>query len=66
MYWTPKVKGSAKPVLGWSQFMQLYKDVDDSTIDARTQAVKPGHCAVLVYTSGTTGEPKAVMLLGCC
>ncbi|CAE7521505.1 ACSBG2, partial [Symbiodinium pilosum] len=59
---TVEVKGSAKPVLGWSQFMQLYKDVDDSTIDARTQAVKPGHCAVLVYTSGTTGEPKAVML----
>ncbi|CAJ1425339.1 unnamed protein product, partial [Effrenium voratum] len=34
----------------------------DTEVDARTNAVKPGQCAVLVYTSGTTGEPKAVML----
>ena len=24
--------------------------------------IKPGHCCTLVYTSGTTGMPKGVML----
>ena len=31
----------------------IYKRIDNQT---------PGQCCDLVYTSGTTGEPKAVML----
>ena len=31
----------------------------DAEVDQRTKALKPGQCAVLVYTSGTTGDPKA-------
>jgi len=34
----------------------------DAQLDARIAAVKPEQCAALVYTSGTTGEPKAVMI----
>merc|ERR1719165_17464 len=30
-------------------------------VAAREKSVQPGSCAVLVYTSGTTGNPKAVM-----
>ena len=30
----------------------------DAEVDQRTKALKPGQCAVLVYTSGTTGDPK--------
>ena len=64
-----EVKGSAKPVLSWSQLMTMGKEAKDSVtessadpLELRLKAVEPGHCAVLVYTSGTTGEPKAVML----
>ena len=50
------------PVLSWSAMMAAGSSEDDAIIDVRSKAVQPGHCAVLVYTSGTTGEPKAVML----
>ena len=33
-----------------------------SEVEARSEAVRPGHVATLVYTSGTTGNPKAVMV----
>lgn len=52
----------AVPVMSWSNLMELGSKEDDAIIDSRSKAVQPGHCAVLVYTSGTTGEPKAVML----
>ena len=32
----------------------------DGEVEQRTKALKPGQCAVLVYTSGTTGDPKVV------
>merc|ERR1719414_2606087 len=31
-------------------------------LQQRRENVRPGQCATLVYTSGTTGMPKAVML----
>ncbi|OGP87389.1 MAG: hypothetical protein A2Y95_04965 [Deltaproteobacteria bacterium RBG_13_65_10] len=34
----------------------------DAELDRRIAQVKPGQLATLVYTSGTTGPPKAVML----
>eukprot|EP00928_Gymnodinium_smaydae_P022465 TRINITY_DN1885_c0_g2_i3.p1 TRINITY_DN1885_c0_g2~~TRINITY_DN1885_c0_g2_i3.p1 ORF type:complete len:634 (+),score=112.02 TRINITY_DN1885_c0_g2_i3:1284-3185(+) len=50
------------PVLGWQALLTLGKNVSDANLDARADSVQPGHCAGLVYTSGTTGDPKAVML----
>ena len=31
-------------------------------VQERMAKQKPGHCCVLVFTSGTTGQPKGVML----
>src|SRR5271165_604158 len=37
-------------------------EVDAEQVDGRVAAVEPGDLASLVYTSGTTGPPKACML----
>lgn len=50
------------PILSWQGLMELGAQQSDEEVDRRTAAVQPGHCAALVYTSGTTGEPKAVMI----
>ena len=38
------------------------KEHKDKFIDERLEKQRPGHVCTLVYTSGTTGPPKAVML----
>jgi long-subunit acyl-CoA synthetase (AMP-forming) len=45
-------------VYSWDAFMKLGADVPDATLAARIADQKPGHCCTLVYTSGTTGNPK--------
>ena len=49
-------------VMTWDDFLALGRDVDDSRYDDSTRAVKPDDLATFVYTSGTTGPPKGVML----
>lgn len=49
-------------VLSWDDFLALAKDVDDKIYDDTTANIKPEDLATFVYTSGTTGPPKAVML----
>lgn len=46
----------------WKDFMKIGKDVPFQTIQAKIQKQKPSQAAILVYTSGTTGNPKGVML----
>ena len=36
--------------------------VDTKNLEERMNRVKPGNCCTLVYTSGTTGMPKGVMI----
>ena len=57
---TAIVRNAAVPVISWSALVEMgAKSELDGELDARNKAVEPGHCAALVYTSGTTGEPKA-------
>lgn len=45
----------------WSNLAEVGKDVTDEQLDARMDQ-KPGRVVAYVYTSGTTGNPKAVMI----
>ncbi|HZK52433.1 MAG TPA: long-chain fatty acid--CoA ligase, partial [Actinomycetota bacterium] len=49
-------------VLTWKDFLALAADIDDQVYDDATSNIKPEDLATFVYTSGTTGPPKAVML----
>ena len=42
--------------------MKEGRRVDLKYVEERMDSCKPGNCATLVYTSGTTGMPKGVML----
>ncbi len=50
--------------MSWQTLLQRGRDLadGDATLDAAAAAVRPGNCAALVFTSGTTGNPKAVMV----
>lgn len=44
----------------WEAFLAAGADVADSDVATRTQAVKPTDISDLIFTSGTTGNPKGV------
>jgi long-chain-fatty-acid--CoA ligase ACSBG len=50
------------PVYSWDQFMSMSNETSESDLMDRIKAQLAGHCAALVYTSGTTGAPKGVMV----
>eukprot|EP01086_Lenisia_limosa_P015642 TRINITY_DN5151_c0_g1_i1.p1 TRINITY_DN5151_c0_g1~~TRINITY_DN5151_c0_g1_i1.p1 ORF type:complete len:647 (+),score=194.99 TRINITY_DN5151_c0_g1_i1:75-2015(+) len=49
-------------IITFEEFMNTAESIEDEMLQTRSDAVLPGQCASLVYTSGTTGMPKAVML----
>jgi acyl-CoA synthetase (AMP-forming)/AMP-acid ligase II len=48
-------------VEGWDRFMELGQSVSDSLLDAAAGEVTVADDAIIVYTSGTTALPKAVL-----
>jgi long-chain acyl-CoA synthetase len=55
-------RGAGAASLSLEQLIELGRDIPDERVDARVAAVSPDSLASLVYTSGTTGPPKACML----
>lgn len=56
------LKSFGGKIVHWKDFMKEGRRVDMKYVEERMNASRPGNCATLVYTSGTTGMPKGVML----
>jgi long-chain acyl-CoA synthetase len=52
----------ASSVMGWSDFLERGDSVADARLEERANRIAPEDLASLVYTSGTTGVPKGVMI----
>ncbi len=50
-------------VLSWKELMEIgEKEGSDEALDERIKQIAVNQCCALVYTSGTTGTPKGVMM----
>jgi len=49
-------------IYNWDDIIKMSEAVSDEELDARMAATEPDDVAIMVYTSGTTGFPKGVML----
>lgn len=52
----------AHGVMKWEKFLVVGTNVPDVQLTQRMEAQRPGNCCTVVYTSGTTGPPKGVLL----
>ena len=49
-------------VLSWADLMSRGKEQEEEVLMARLRRIAINQCSTLVFTSGTTGNPKGVML----
>jgi long-chain acyl-CoA synthetase len=55
-------RGEKRFVLSLEDFLSLGEKVKEKKLEERIDSIKPGDLATIVYTSGTTGVPRGVML----
>ncbi|XP_068227125.1 long-chain-fatty-acid--CoA ligase ACSBG2-like [Palaemon carinicauda] len=55
-------KPTSDGVLSWDDVMDLGKKEPDMELDSRLIRMAANQCCTLIFTSGTTGPPKGVML----
>ncbi|XP_059551240.1 long-chain-fatty-acid--CoA ligase ACSBG2 isoform X1 [Myotis daubentonii] len=61
-YKMPMNESNKSNLYSWDDFMELGNTVPDPQLDHIIASQKVNQCAVLIYTSGTMGNPKGVML----
>lgn len=49
-------------VLSWKQLLEIGESLPEELVDERLKRIGINECCTLVFTSGTVGNPKAVML----
>lgn len=54
------LRGQSERCIGWAQFLATGANVMDSEVVARTAQVNASDISDLIFTSGTTGNPKGV------
>ncbi|MBJ19804.1 MAG: AMP-binding protein [bacterium] len=54
-------EGEGAGATSWEDFLRSGEDVSDEEVAARIEAVEPDHLSDILFTSGTTGNPKGVM-----
>jgi long-chain acyl-CoA synthetase len=62
----PEKKTDRLKVMSWEDLLkdgEVYLPLHPTLLQERMDSIKPSELATLVYTSGTTGIPKGVMLL---
>ncbi|CAG4978648.1 unnamed protein product [Parnassius apollo] len=60
--WEGPVDTSVPGVYSWEQIMEIGAKESDTELDNILKSMAVNECCTLVYTSGTVGPPKAVML----
>nr|KAF6478919.1 acyl-CoA synthetase bubblegum family member 2 [Molossus molossus] len=61
-YKLPMNENNKNNLYSWDDFMELGSSISNSQLDQIIASQKANQCAVLIYTSGTMGNPKGVML----
>ncbi|XP_066603794.1 very long-chain-fatty-acid--CoA ligase bubblegum isoform X2 [Prorops nasuta] len=51
-----------KNVYSWSELLEIGKNESDDKLESVLKTIAANECCTLVYTSGTVGNPKGVML----